>query len=508
MRRRRALSLVAALGLAAGVAAVLAWIMLKTVAVVVTSPAPPRAAPTPLPPPALSSIAMPVRLPMALLRQALEDAVPLTLWKIDDPDRVCVPAQRVKLFDTQLKVTPDIRCRIVGTVTRGPIRLAGRGDRLRAELPQSAVVTARDIGGIIKAETATAAAIVTADLRPGLRPDGRLHVGIRLRYDWQQEPGVTVMGQRIRLTQQAEARLSPVLANAEIDLARRLAVPVQARLSQIWRSGFTVQPINRRNPAAWRRLTPQSLGAGDIRSDSKDLEIDMVLAALAEVHVGTAPTRPRPTPLPPIAPAGGRAGAGAAPGAGLTLNVAVLSDYATLEKVIAKALAKLAARGIEVPSYGRVRVRFRRAILYATTGGRLALGLDLTAKGPNQILDTSGRVWLTALAHTAPGSERVLIRDMQLFTGSANDRQLPLLVAVAQAQSVRTTLESALAQDFSRDYDRLMTRVDAALVAVPIGDVRLSARLGDVRHGEVVALGQGLYMPVTARGSARLDYAR
>lgn len=496
MRRRLAWVLVVTLALAA---LLLGWSTWRAVIFGVTSPAPPRAAAIALPPPPPSVIALPVRLPMALLRDALERAVPTTLWAIDEPGKVCIPAQRLKLFDAKLKVTPDIRCRIVGTVTRGPIRLAGRGDRLVAELPLSAAIAARDIGGIIKAETATAVAVITADVRPDIGPDGSPLFRLRLRYDWELEPGVTVLGQRIRLTERAERELAPVLAKAEKDLSKQLVAPVQAQLAQIWRSGFTVQPINKRNPAAWLRLTPQKLAAGRIRANRDAIALDVELTALAEVHLGSEPAPPKPTPLPPVSPAGQERG--------LVINVAVLSDYATLENLIDKALTKLAARGIDLPDYGRVRVKFRRPILYGTGDGRLALGLDVVARGPRQLLDTRGRVWLTARAETAPGSETVLIRDMQLFTTGAKDRQLPLLLAVAQAPVVRATLESALTQDFGQDYHQLLARIDTALMAVPVGNFRLTAELDRVAHGKVLALGQGVYLPVAARGCARLDYA-
>lgn len=462
--------------------------------------APPRAAPTTLPPPPPSSIALPVHLPLALLQKAINKAVPGTLWTIDEPGRVCVPAARIKLFDSKLKITPDLKCQIVGNVVRGPIGLSGRGSVIDVRMPLSAVVEARDIGGIIKKETATATAIVTARLRPALTPEGRLTARIQLTYDWQKEPGVTLMGQRIRFTEKIDRKLAPVLAKAEVALTRELAnSAIKDQLDKIWRQGFTVEEINKRNPAAWLRLTPQQLAVGRIAVEGKTLRIDAMLQAIAELKLGTAPARPQPVPLPAIKPAG--------KAAGLVLHTAVMADYATLEPVIGKALAKLSAKGINVPDYGRVAVQFGQPTLYATDGGRLALGLDIAARGPRQLLDTRGRVWLTARAETAPNSERVLIRDLQLVTDHADGVQLPLLVAVAVADPVRLVVEQSLAQDFSRDYAKLMVKIDKALTAVKIGDFRLQAELPDIRHGKVLALGQGLYLPVEARGQARIDYA-
>lgn len=463
--------------------------------------APPRAAPEALPQPAASSIGLPVHLPLDVLERAINEAVPATLWQIDEPGKTCVPAQRIKLFKSRVKITPDLKCRIVGEASRGPIRLSGRQGRIRVEMPVSAEVRAQDIGGIIKQETATATALVTAELRPMLTPQGRLTARIQLDYDWQKEPGVTLLGQRIRFTEKIDRKLAPALARAEVALSRELAnSAIKGQLEAIWRDGFTVQEINKRNPAAWLRLTPQSLGVGKIAVEGRTLHIDAVLNAIAEVKLGEAPPPPPPGPLPPLIPAG------AAP-AGFILHTAVLSDFAPLEAVIAKALTKLSTKGIEVPDYGTVNVRFGRPTLYATDGGRLALGLEIAARGPRQLLDTRGRVWLTARAVTGPGSEQVLIRDLQLVADQADGVQLPLLVAVAVAEPVRLALEVSLAQDFTRDYARLMAKIDKALTSVKIGKFELKAQMHDISHGKVLALGQGLYMPVEARGAARIDYA-
>lgn len=462
--------------------------------------APPRAAATVLSPPGASSIALPVRLPLAMLEKAINDAMPAKLWAIDEPGRVCIPAARIKLFKSRLKITPDIKCRIVGEANRGPIRLSGRGDTIHLAMPISARVEAQDVGGVIARETATADAILTADLRPTLTPAGQLTARIHLTYDWRNEPGVTLMGQRIRFTEKVDQKLAPVLAKVEIDLARQLADSIiKDQLGAIWRQGFTVESLNKRNPAAWLRLTPLGLGMGRITVERDQLRIDAALAARAELVLGDAPPRPVATPLPAIVPGSGDAG--------LVLHTAVLSDYGTLEAVIGKALTKVAAKGMEVPDYGRVTVRFGRPTLYATDGGRLALGLDIAARGPRQLLDTRGRVWLTARAETAAGSERVLIRDLQLVADYADDVQLPLLLAIAESAPVRRALEQALLQDFSNDYTKLMTKIDRALTSVAIGDFRLAAELRDIQHGKVLALGQGLYLPVEARGSARIDYA-
>lgn len=499
MRRRTRLWLVG-LGLATLAGGVAGWLLLRETGNFSTGTAPPRAAPAPLPPPVPSTIALPVRVPLAMIQQAVNEAVPRRLWQVDKPDSICLKASRVKILGGDLKLTPDVKCRIVGQVTRGPITLAGQQGRIRLTMPVSAVLEARDIGGVIEREGTEANAIITADLQPTLTPEGRLSARIKLNYDWQREPAVSVLGQPIRLTEKADAKLAPLLAKAEAELPRRLAaLPVRAELEKLWQQGFTVQSINRRNPAAWLRLTPQSLAFAGARVEDDQLRIDARLGARAEVVLGTMPKAPGLTPLPAITtPTSNAAG-------GLVLNIAVLADPATLQPAIDKALAKVAARGVEVPDVGRVRVRFGRSTLYTTPDGKLALGLDISARGPRQLLDTRGRLWLTARPETGTSDERLRIRDLDLAAAPGADTQFPLLVAVAKSDAVRVAVEAALAQDFSRDYRKLERRIDLALAEVPIGDFQLAVLLNSVRHGKLIVVGDKLYLPVTAHGIARLD---
>jgi hypothetical protein len=186
--------------------------------------------------------------------------------------------------------------------------------------------------------------------------------------------------------------------------------------------------------------------------------------------------------------------------------VPIIADYAELEPVLAKALNKVAAKGIDVPSIGVVKVKFGPPRLYATENGRLALGLAMAARGPRQVLDTKGTVWLTAKPETMPDSEKLLIRDVQMATG-VSGAQFQLLVDIAESEVVQDALEDALTQDFSRDYLKLMAKIDVALKAVRVGPFRLTATLTDMHHGTAQALGQGLYLPVVSRGTARLDFA-
>jgi hypothetical protein len=61
---------------------------------------------------------------------------------VDKPGSVCLKAGRVRMFGAKLKLTPDVKCRIVGDVTRGPIRLSSRDDKLHLAMPVAATLEA------------------------------------------------------------------------------------------------------------------------------------------------------------------------------------------------------------------------------------------------------------------------------------------------------------------------------------------------------------------------------
>ena len=141
--------------------------------------APPRSTTKAVIPRQYSTIDAPIVLPLADTQAALNRAAPKLLWTINQREEKCVPAQRVlkgkilgvKIFGAKgLKVTPDLGCQIVGRAVRGPIALIGRGDTLQMTMPVSAVVQVRNVGGIIKHETATGSVAVRANVRLGMRP--------------------------------------------------------------------------------------------------------------------------------------------------------------------------------------------------------------------------------------------------------------------------------------------------------------------------------------------------
>ena len=462
------------------------------------NPAPPRVTSAPALPQQSSTITVPVSASLADVARGLEQATPRTLWTIDEQRPDCVPAQRVDLGIGRLKVTPRLGCRIIGQVVRGPITLGGSGDRLTIAMPVRAMLAAEKVGGIAGA-TATGAATVHAVARLGIAGDWRPTATVDIAYDWREPPGVTILGQRVTFARRADARLQGVIAQLERDLPKELAkLDARRRLESVWREAFTTIELSRANPPAWMRVTPRRLGFGGYRIEDSQLRLLLSAEALTETFVGDRPADPAPTPLPPPQRAAG------APG--LRFFIPVLADYAQLEPVVERTLRKLAARGITLTGIGPVDVAFGKATVYATTGGRLAVGVKAKVKARNaSFAATSGEAWLSALPYNVPGSQLVRARDVRLATRT-DSAAVDLLIRLFDDAGVQASVAQALQHDFAPDYQKVLTKARAAIGERREGDFLLTARVDQVRNGRIAATGAGLFLPVEASGDARISY--
>ncbi|RYE02714.1 MAG: DUF4403 family protein, partial [Sphingomonadales bacterium] len=327
--------------LAAAIAAILFWSRDTTVE------PPPRVNDSVEAPKQASLIAVPIETDVAALSQALERAIPRTLWTIDQHFDKCVAAKRVRLFKKDLKVTPHIGCNVIGTVTRGAIRLRGQGEDIIVDIPIHANISARNVGGVLKGETATGDAVAHARIRLTLREDWTPAATVKLAYDWTTPPGIDFLGQRITFADKADEKLQPIVRELEQTLPREIAkLDVRAKVSDAWRQSFTSLLLNEENPTVWMRVTPQQLSYGGYSLSGGRLRLKLGMEAGTETFVGPRPQDPKPTPLPPLVRE--------AKGEQLRFFIPVIADYAQLEPVVLKALTKRSQRPFDLPGIGPV----------------------------------------------------------------------------------------------------------------------------------------------------------
>ena len=465
----------------------------------VHSPAPPRITSEPHFPLGTSSIVVPISGSLDDLARALERQTPKRLWGIDKQLDACVAAKRVDLGIAHVRVLPKLGCRIVGEVTRGHLKLGGSGNRLTIDIPVHATIAAQKVGGVVS-KTATGDAIVHAVAQLSIMGNWSPSAKVRIAYDWTTPPGIDFLGQRIEFASKADARLKPVIVGLERSLPRELnKLDLRAKLASAWRQGFTSIMLNRERPPAWMRVTPKRLGFGGYTVDRRTLVLTLSADALTETFVGARPADTAATPLPPPAASVGKQG--------LNFFIPVLADYAQLEPVVHRVLVKRANKGITLAGIGPVDVAFGNVTIYATSGGRLAIGVQAKAKARNtSLLATKGEVWLTAVPYNVPNSQLIRARDVTITTDTDSET-VNLLVSLFKDTSVRDTIAEGLAHDFAPDYQKVLRSARKAIGARREGDILLSADVTRVENGTLAVTGKGLFLPVRAAGQATITYA-
>lgn len=457
-----------------------------------SNPAPPRVT-APIEIPVENSlIAVPITAPLSAFQRLAEREVPKTLASIDEARPDCASVKVIKKI--------NISCRLVGQVTRGPIRVGGSGNVMTITMPVQASVTARDVAKVLR-ETATAAAIVTARVRLDSMGNWQPVAKAQISYVWTKEPGVDFLGRRIGFTSRADPVLQKLLRQIEAAVPREIA-RLQPRnlLEDAWSKGFTTISVNAKNPPVWMRVTPQVMRFRGYDIADGQLTLSLGMAARIETFVGPRPVDPTPTPLPPP-PA-----TAISPTLGFRFHLPVVADYAELEPVLEKALGKLAKKPISLPGIEAVEPEFGKVTMFATENSRLAIGLDIRVATPKRWIDARGTVWVTGQPYNEPGSRLVRVRDLRI-EGEPKSPGFALLLAVARSPAVTTALTEALAQNFENDFNKLLMKVDSAIGEKRLGAFVLTARVDDVKNGVVYPAGQGVFMPVDAAGTAALRYA-
>ncbi len=456
---------------------------------------PPRASDPIIFPDEPSIIGIDLAVDLAGLERDLEADIPRTLWRIAEEDVTCVPSKKVDLALFKVK-TPKLKCDIMGAVKRGKLKIAGSGRDLVLTVPVEAEVSARNIAGILK-ETGTAAAELRLSLRLDITREWQLRTDAEVDYAWSKEPGIDFLGRRITFTDKADTQMTALRDKVERGLERSLTrVRLKAAAERGWRAAHAVVELNRKNPAVWARITPQRFHYGGYAISGKTMRLTFGIEGKLSAHVGQKPEPAEPTPLPPIEHFAIKPGFA-------VLRVPVVSDYAVLEPVIAKALDKRSRRGFDLGNGRMATARFSEIEVFGTTGNRIAVGITFSATTDTKLWNKArGRVWLSARPVNAANSREVAFADV-VVAGQTDMVGEELILAIANSPDLQSTIGDALRQNFERDFAKLRAKIDRAIAFRKDGPLAYSVTVERIDTGRIRAYGEGLYLPVAMH--ARID---
>jgi hypothetical protein len=437
-----------------------------------------------------STIRMPVGIPLSLLEKAINAEIPTLLQRIDEPQQTCIK--------TKSKLLPDISCRLVGTVKRGPIRVSGKGGALILTMPVHATVSAENIGKIIKRETADGSIVIRARVELGLTPQWKPQARIRADYSWTNRIGIDFLGRRITFASKVDPKLKAVLAQLERSLPGHITrLQAREKVASVWAKGFTSVRI-KTDPQIWMRLTPQQVGFSGYRVVGDQLVIGFSARARMETLFGDRPTPAPVTPLPDLMRT--------LPPGGIDVYVPVLVRYAVLENVARKALLSRDYKGIKLKGGVTVDALFSNITIYGTPDNGIAVGLDTALQTLGGSISTKGRVWFVARPTIDIEKKVVGIRDLTVV-GQMDSRAFDMLLDAINRSSIRERMVRDIRYDFSKEYAAGLTKADQWLEAEPFEGFVFKGDLVDAKIQKVHIAPDGLLVEASATGTGAMTYA-
>lgn len=459
-----------------------------------------------------STIVIPITASLVDLQTKINAEVSNPLVSIDQDLDACIPAKWAiicpvpKLFrsgcavrELKTKISPDISCRLKGSVTRGEIALSGSGQTLAMAMPVNIDISAKDVGGIIKSETATGSADVRASATVDIDENWSPTAVVNADYSWNDRIGVNILGQRITFASRVDPKVREAIAKFQGNIPAQIeGLALKDRLAEAWARGFSAIQLSD-NPPAWLRFTPGAIGYSGYEISDGAIRLSLMANGTAETFIGPKPDDPKATPLPKLVKD--------LPPAGFQFYLPVMANYSTLEVAAEKALRTGQVQTFDVPNVGNVKVTFKNVTIYQTTNGALAIGVEMTADPPNKFFDINGTVWVSAMPKIDNEKRVASIDELRIATRTDNEA-FNLLASILRLQIVNNRLKAAMRYDFNQKYAEALAKANSALKREITENLVLDGQITNAAVDRVVATPEGLFLGLEVTGTAALRYGK
>ncbi|WP_019587445.1 DUF4403 family protein [Deinococcus apachensis] len=333
---------------------------------------------------ALSTVTLPLRVPLTGVQEAANARV---------------PAEFARLDETRDFLGGLLSVKLTGTVTRTghvSVKPAPEGDALIVSVPIRASFRAAPTGlGAFLTRDFGGAATVSLKVRPFVTPEWEAGAQVTGEATWtdplslELKPGVPVSVQAL-VDSQVRAQLDRVAA--EVARAVREGADLRARAGTLWARAQQPWTLPTPDPA-YARVTPRGLTVSPFRFTPEALGLTVGAAFDLSAGLGRAPTQ-APVPLPAL-----KVAAPSSPG--VDLSVPVRLPYPELSKAATRAATERPLT-LPVPLSPTLRVT---DVAVKPRGGKLNAAITVTISGPlglsvratsdvtgTPTLDPSGRV--------------------------------------------------------------------------------------------------------------------
>lgn len=445
---------------------------------------PPRGAeivkPTAPPP---STIAVPITLPIGVIRAQVLQKVPKVL--VDSHDEAVaknvtadVHVERtdepeVSSSDGELRVEVPVRAHVTAKLS-APALPPPPGPRGKAPPPLPG--RAPPPPGKAPSAQVDAALRIVVRLRPELTDDWHVVPHVELSHRWTSPPVVQVGPLQINVGDKADGPIREKLAEAQqqlnADLAAELDMSDELREAWAKLAGAQALPAQPGAPPAWLRFEPRALYASPLRVDKAGLHLVAGAGGLLELVVAQEAPAVTPGPLPPRTPPPAQTGA--------RIHTQLRLEWATLRTTLAQQLEGQSVTQ-PLPGGGEAKVTLDHLRDLYPSGPSVAVGLDVTAVAAG--VPTSLTVWL--MGTPAIADDALRITDFRYTADS--DRALVDAAQAALSDTIRAAVAEKLVLPLAEPRAQALQQVNSQLANAPAsGPARVS---GNVSRADLVSVG-------------------
>lgn len=439
----------------------------------------------------ISTILIPVSGDLQIFEDMLNKDVPWRLADINEPRQICLK--------TKSRLIPDISCKLVGKVDRGRIRLTGSEQSIKITIPVSTAIQVRDIGKIVKRKTATGAMKVTMRARLSLSPNWQPSAKVDVDYAWGTKIGVDVLGERLEFSSRVDPKIRKIARQIERRLPQLIrGLSARKKAEQIWAEGFASARA-KSDPEIWVRFTPKEIGYAGYSIRGRRLVVNLAARAQTETLFGPRPEDPEVTPLPNLM--------ATLPPQGINVRVPFHVPYSVFRKPVEQALNLGKFQKVQLEDGSEAEARFNDVEIFATDGGRIAIGIGVTIKEPvSWIGDVEGKLWIIAKPRLDLANKIIGISNLSIISRT-NSRLFNAIVGAVSKDEIDREMIEKIRYDFSKDYDNGLQKADDWLKAEPLEGFVFRGSLISADVERLYVMPEGLVIQARAKGDGRMYYA-
>jgi hypothetical protein len=333
----------------------------------------------------------------------------------------------------------------------------------------------------LDAKNFDAAAKVDIVLTPKIGQDWCPTIEVVPSYNWTRNPRVEIVS---RVNVDVSGKVNDAIKDKIPQITQAVqgsinCTQLKSQLASVYgKRTFPVEVTPSQNLHV--NVEPLDFAFSGFNIDTQAIRLAAMLTA--KVELSGAAITPSTLPLPPLK----TIGVSAPPR--IAIAVPLRAPFALLQTEAQKLVSGKTFEG-DTPA-GRVKATVSKVEIYPTSGGRIAVGIDLDAKLPGKFLDTKGTVFVVGTPVTE-GKTVVRFKD-PTFTRILDNDVWNALSALFDSQ-IRGELDKSLRYNFSGDVDKAkkaLTEKLADPAAIP--NAKAIATDVDIGLGRVAVNGTDL----------------